>query len=102
MLMEGATKVLQSAAWLQRFCCNMEAAVVTVWLPQLKVSPTQLKLAEDIVATKWPKVGLGCEQDARNARHELACSATRKHGIRYLEVDDTSLSIKSFVGFHRG
>ena len=101
MLMEGATKVMQSAAWLQRFCCNMEAAVVTVWLPQLKVFPTQLKLAEDIVATKWPKAGSGCERDARYARHELARSATRKNGIRHLEVDNTSLGIKSFVGFHR-
>ncbi|OOG61876.1 hypothetical protein B0E46_14395 [Rhodanobacter sp. B04] len=79
----------------------MEAAVVAVWLPQLEVLSVQLELAENIVATKWPKARLGCERDARNARYELARSATRKHGIWHLEVDDTSLGIKSFVRFHR-
>ena len=79
----------------------MKAAAIAVWLPQFEVLPIQLELAENLVATKWPKPRLGCKRDPRNARYELARSATRKHGIWYLEVDDTSLGIESFVGLHR-
>ena len=80
----------------------MKAAVISKWFPKFKISPAQIKLAENLISenSEWPLAK--CDVCTWDGRDELASCDARQKVIGHLEINECSPFVTTFVDFHEG